>query len=227
MADISAGTPEAELLARAREGERMARQELVKRAYAPMARAIRLLIKDVAAAEDLLQDSLFRLLRELETIRGEAALATFAWQVARTRALNWIRDEANRRRLLDQHGNFVSVEVMGQPPTDPESAAITCQSANRVISAINVLPERERELVTKHIKDDPQDHKVIPCKAVSSTERSRLFRALAKLRALMKDSEEEKPTTPAKVLDSTRRSGLFPVHAEVRVRVQGSGKRKS
>jgi RNA polymerase sigma-70 factor, ECF subfamily len=183
MADTPSEAPEAELIARAREGDCHAFRELLRRARAPMVSAIRSLTRDVTAAEDLLRESEIRLWRALKRIRGDAAWATFAWQVARNRARNWIRDEANRRRLLAQHGNVDLDDVMAQPPTDPERAAIVRQSADKVIRAMKALPEGDRELVTQHIDNDPQDPEVISRGALSATQRSRLFRARGKMRA--------------------------------------------
>jgi RNA polymerase sigma-70 factor (ECF subfamily) len=98
--ELAAPTPAfelgtAELVRRARSGERAAFGELYQR-YAGMVRGILLARLPYAEVADVLQDVFLRALRHLTSLRDDAAFGGWLAALARTSAADWGRHPASR-----------------------------------------------------------------------------------------------------------------------------------
>jgi RNA polymerase sigma-70 factor (ECF subfamily) len=147
----------AQLVARAREGDRQAFDDLVA-CYAP--RIYNLALRVVGSpeeAEDCVQDAFVRAFSRLHTFRGEAAFFTWLYRVAlnvtNEAASRSARDPVRASELasadperpapdLDQVGSRESVSGRG-----PEEEVISQERRRVVVQAIRALPERHRTVV--------------------------------------------------------------------------------
>jgi RNA polymerase sigma-70 factor (ECF subfamily) len=59
------------------------------------------------AAEDIVHDLFISLSRRLQTFKGESSLGTWLYRVTHNLCLEKLRQEKNRKRLLQEHGKAV------------------------------------------------------------------------------------------------------------------------
>lgn len=121
-------SPEGELVAAAREGDRAAYGRLYDR-FAPMVHGVLLARVPRSDVDDLVQDVFLQAMRRLPSLRDAEAFGGWLLAIARNRARDhWRRGEDTVELKLD---------VAGDP--HPEGDALT------VLAAIRRLPEAYRE----------------------------------------------------------------------------------
>jgi RNA polymerase sigma-70 factor, ECF subfamily len=143
---------------------------------------------DHAQAGDVVQDVFLRLWRRPEAFDpSRADLGTYLRLMARSRAIDVIREGQSRSRMTDRFKVVVSEE---EPRTDhrPDLAAERNDDRSAVRSALGELPERQREaLVLAYwgglTAEEIARHEKIPL----GTAKSRIRLGLAKLRSEMAD----------------------------------------
>ena len=132
---------DAELVLRARRGDAAAFEELVRRHMRKAYLTALAQLGDVAAAEDVTQDTLVAALEKLEECREPDRFAAWLVRIARNRAHNYRRRERVREAVpLD------SVE----PPRsrdDPERAAQQSELREHLLAALDTLTPTQREAV--------------------------------------------------------------------------------
>jgi RNA polymerase sigma-70 factor (ECF subfamily) len=107
---------------------------------------------DAGIAEDVVQESLCRVLRNWQSYRGEAAFRTWMLQIV----LNVDRDRRRKDQRM-QSMDLTSATVEVAPP--PVQAGINeLQAAIRV--AIDALPERQREVALLSLGEGLSAHDV-------------------------------------------------------------------
>jgi RNA polymerase sigma-70 factor (ECF subfamily) len=129
--------------------------------------------------EDLQQEVLIALHRELPRFRHESALSTFVWRVTHNVAVGHLRSWARRRRREERHalGEFAL-----QPQFDPTEALERGDRSARILAALSRLEERERSLVyLKEIEGVPLQELATVFGVPLGTIKSRLSRAKDKL----------------------------------------------
>lgn len=99
--------------------------------------AIRL-ARDEHAAEDIVQEALVRVLRQWRGYRGEASFRTWLLSIV----VNVDRDRRRRLRIVEP---IAEDELAAASPTPPELAAAD-ELQTELLSAIDRLPERQREV---------------------------------------------------------------------------------
>ena len=130
-------------------------------------------------AEEVAQETFFRAYRSLEKFRGEAKLRTWLYRIATNLAIDLVA--RRRERPVEEVPDQISHRT---PATDVE---IAMQSAD-LREALGQLPETLREpLMLREYEllsyDNIADRLDIPLNTV----RTRIFRAKAQLRDLMKE----------------------------------------
>ena len=121
-------SPEAQLVAAARDGDRTAFGRLYDR-YAPMVHGLLLARVPRADVEDLVHDAFLQAMRRLGSLRNAEAFGPWLAAIARNRARDHWRRGEDTVELPD--------DVPGRP--HPEGEALT------VLAAIRRLPEAYRE----------------------------------------------------------------------------------
>jgi RNA polymerase sigma-70 factor (ECF subfamily) len=171
---------ELECIRLAQEGDGAAMRELYGR-YAPRVYAVvRRLAADDALAEDWAQEAWVRAFRALPRFRGEARFSTWLHRIAVNSALH------GRRWRQRRVSNEVAL------PLAPEQSVRAEQTILRLTlqRALDALPDGMRQVVVLHDVEGYTHEEIAAELGVSpGTSKSQLFKARAKLRALLRGDD--------------------------------------
>ncbi len=173
--------PDADLVARARDGDRDAFGELVRRHYRAAFAVALAVAGSRADAEDACQDAWVRALERLDSLRQPDRFVPWLLQVVRNTAHN--RREHGRVRRAAPLDSPAAAAV-ADPREDPARAAL----AAGLEAALAVLSPVQREVVLLHDLEG-WDHRAI-AGALGLTEtnaRQHLFQARRRLRLALGD----------------------------------------
>jgi RNA polymerase sigma factor (sigma-70 family) len=119
------------------------RFERVVQAHGPALRRIAAAWEpDTVAREDLFQEMLIALWRALPRFRGDASERTFVLRVAMNRALSHRFRRPPRAEPLDMAAH------VADPAKTPEAEASASQERARLLSAVQSLPLKLRQVIT-------------------------------------------------------------------------------
>jgi RNA polymerase sigma-70 factor (ECF subfamily) len=132
------------LLDGVRQSDERAFRALFDALYAPLRRFAFSLVRDDLAAEDLVQDAFIRLWDRRERLDAELAVRAYLFRIVRNLALNSARDDATRRRLLDDP---IALESAAVPRgfASPDDASAGEDLSARLSGWLEELPPRQRE----------------------------------------------------------------------------------
>lgn len=141
-----AGVPDEELVERARHGDRLAFELLMRRNNRRVYRAVRTVLRDAADVEEVMQQSYVLAFSHLDQFQGTARWSTWLCRIAFNEALARVR----------QRGRFVSMDAAtdGQSPDtwrsaapDPERQARTRELGRFVEEAVDGFPDIYRSVL--------------------------------------------------------------------------------
>lgn len=136
----------AELVARAKAGDRRAFGELVRR-YRPRIFALALhLTGRESDADDIAQEVFLKAYKALDTFEGRSEFFTWVYRMAVNRSLNARRDRA-RRGETAMDDPRVDRALAVDAPDDPARAAELRQTYARLLAALDRLPASMRTSV--------------------------------------------------------------------------------
>ena len=151
--------------------------ELYSMHYRPLVRLAALLVRDVATAEEVVQDSFL-------AMHG-------AWRRLRDndKALSYLRQSVvNRSRSVLRHRVVVDRNARGPAPDMPsaEQGALTLLERTAVVSALRSLPPRQREALVLRYYGDLSEAQIASAMGISrGAVKSHTARAIASLRAVL------------------------------------------
>jgi RNA polymerase sigma-70 factor (ECF subfamily) len=99
------------------------------------------LLGDADRARDVVQDAFLKLCRQ-DAADLQDRLAEWLFTVCRNRALDVLRKEGRMTRLSDEHSG-----AYASPDPGPAEAVETRDSAEQVLSALENLPQSQREVI--------------------------------------------------------------------------------
>lgn len=173
-----------DLVRRARDGDADAYGELVRDYQEVAFRTAFLITADAGDAEDATQDAFVKAHAALARFRlGEpfrAWLLTIVGNEARNR-----RKSSNRRRLLLAQAAF-SHAAKGEAATNssPEGILLSAERRRRLLAALAGLDRQDQEVIAcRHLLDLSERESAAALGCRPGTVKSRLSRALARLRA--------------------------------------------
>lgn len=135
---------ESELIARAQGGDRAAFAALVRAHQDEVYTLARRLVGDPHLAADIAQETLVRAWRALPKFRGDSKLSTWLHRITVNTA--WThRDRARRNAAIPLDEVAERAALPG--PDDPETAGELLELRGRLRSALNRLPEGQRQVV--------------------------------------------------------------------------------
>ena len=169
------GDPLRALIDAAREGDDAALGELVRRTQPAVGRLCELLGSG-HDRDDLVQDTYLRALRSLDTYRGDAPVQAWLLQIARHVCADSVR-RAQRRRKLIHRMRLNAVESV--PAHDASSQGL--------LEYID--PDRRAAFVLTQELGLSYDDAALVLECAVGTIRSRVARARAELRDLLRQSE--------------------------------------
>ncbi|MBK8989607.1 MAG: RNA polymerase sigma factor [Chloroflexi bacterium] len=175
-----------EALAQAvQQGDAVALHALVVRHHAPLFGFLyRLTGGDRALAEDLIQETMVRLLRGMGSYDGQRPFKPWLYQIGVNVARDYYK-QAEMRHTTSDNGE---IRLMTAPER-PETAVIQQQTIQAAVTAVAHLPPHQREaLMLRYVEElslaEIADILDIP----EGTVKSRLSLALKQLRAVMTEA---------------------------------------
>jgi RNA polymerase sigma-70 factor, ECF subfamily len=135
---------EAELIARAQRGDRAAFAALVRAHQDEVYTLARRLVGDPHMAADIAQETLVRAWRALPRFRGDAKLSTWLHRITVNTA--WTHRDRARRNAAVPIDDVVERPAL-PGPDDPETAGELMELRGRLRSALETLPEGQRQVV--------------------------------------------------------------------------------
>jgi RNA polymerase sigma-70 factor (ECF subfamily) len=177
---LLAGDIDAELVARAQQGEMVAFEVLVVKYQRRVAATIRRLVREDRITEELTQEVFLSVFVALPSFRPDGDFAAWLFTIARNAARSYLRSAQNRQddrplALLDDAGG--DDNRVGVAPS-PEEEAMANQLFERIDAEVAALPELQRRaLLMREI--DGLDYKAIAAALGQpiNTVKSHIFRA--------------------------------------------------
>jgi RNA polymerase sigma-70 factor (ECF subfamily) len=176
MTDASVRRAERQLIRLAADGDARAIRTLYDR-YAPRVYAVvRRIAGDDDLAQDYAQEAWIRAIRALPTFRGEARFSTWLHRIAVNAALQALRKAGTRTKR-----EAPMPEEVAAQPSHPDSLL-----QRRLEGALDALPEGMRQVLILHDVEGYTHEEIGDALGVSpGTSKSQLFKARAKMRALL------------------------------------------
>jgi RNA polymerase sigma-70 factor, ECF subfamily len=168
------------VVALARDGDRSAFDELVRRTYAETFTLALRLTGDEEDARDVVQDSYLRAYRGLHKFRGEAQFTTWLYRIT----ANCASTQLERRRrsghdVLDESSALEDT----RPEHDPEARVAAATDRDHITRALRSLPPRLRQVVVLRDVYDLPHHAIAAELGISeAAAKVRLHRARRRLR---------------------------------------------
>jgi RNA polymerase sigma-70 factor, ECF subfamily len=173
---------DARLVALAREGERAAFEQLVRR-HLDTAHAVALAeLADPKDAEDAVQDAFITALERLDDCRDPAAFGAWLRQIVRNRA------RTVRRREKIRQTEQLETAVLGTSASNPARDLERLQLRTRLEEALGTLTTTQRTVVLMHDLEGYRHREIAAELGIpEGTVRSHLFFARRTLRSRLED----------------------------------------
>ncbi len=141
------GAAEAELVDRARLGDKRAFEELVRRTSPACYSLAFRLVGNEHDARDVVQDAYLRAFRGLRRFRGEASFSTWLHRITVNCAASLIERRRKSACLKLEDLGDESQPIDQRAERDPESAASAADDRSRLVKALGELPDELRLVV--------------------------------------------------------------------------------
>jgi len=173
---------DAELVARARQGDHAAFGELVARHQGAVHRAALSAGTPAGDADDVAQEAFLLAYRRLGSFRGEASFKTWLLTITWNQAINHRRSQSRWWRYKADSGSREDEEPetlrVADTASTPEEAAATGELARQIAQAIRQLPLRLRDpLLLAQSGEYSYDEIGVMLDAPVGTIKSRVFEA--------------------------------------------------
>ena len=183
---------ESELVARARQGDLVAYDDLIKRYQERIYATIYHMTSNHEDANDLAQESFIKAYQALKSFKGGSSFYTWLYRIAVNKTINFLKQRKNR-----QHMSLNDIDF--QAEHDPDLVALISDKTPRREAGLTELQEKLNEALLKLSEPhrlvvvlhdvQGQSHeeiaKVMECNI--GTVRSRLFYARQQLQAYLAD----------------------------------------
>jgi len=178
---------EEELVERARRGDAAAYEELVRMYQGIAFRTAYLLAGSAADAEEAAQDAFVKAYRALGRFRAGAPFRPWLLKIVANEARNRRRAAGRRQQLALR---AAAGAASGDAAPSPEAALLSAERRDRLLAALNRLPERDRlALGCRYLLELSEEETAVALRCRRGTVKSRLARALARLRAELGDED--------------------------------------
>jgi RNA polymerase sigma-70 factor, ECF subfamily len=172
------GRDEATLIRQARNGSADAVETLVRRHWDGAHRTAFLIVQDAGAAEDIAQEAMLAAVRAIDGFDRRRPFRPWLHRIVVNRSLDWLR--ARQRRA----------EVSGELAAGAEAPAHTEAMSGDLMAALRALdPEQRALVVLRHVLGYRSSELARMLDLPPATVRTRLARALHRLRSLLEGEE--------------------------------------
>lgn len=128
-------------------GDERAFRTLFDGLYDPLVRFALGIVRDVTAAEDLVQEAFVRTWDRRSSLAPDQPLRAYLYRIVRNLSLNHLRDDRTRQRLLDDV-SLVGTAVIPQAAVAPGEHLTALELGEELTRLIAALPARQREAIT-------------------------------------------------------------------------------
>jgi RNA polymerase sigma factor (sigma-70 family) len=174
---------EADLVARAKRGERGAYEEIVRRHQNIAFRTALVITGSAADAEEAAQDGFVKAYRALGRFREGAPLRPWLLTIVANEARNRVRAAGRRERLALR---VAEERRPGGAVPSPEAALLDFERRDELLAALAELPENDRQAIAcRYFLDLSEEETATVLDCPRGTVKSRLSRALGRLRERM------------------------------------------
>ena len=182
--------PEADLVARAKEGDEQAFAALFELHKRRIYSLCLLMTKDVCEAEDLTQDAFIQVFRRLATFRGDSAFSTWLYRIA----VNTVLMRLRRRPQQVSFDAPISTESSAVPREFGQQDPQLSGTVDRIVlrRAVEELPKGCRTIFLLHEVEGYQHHEIaqmLKCSVGNS--KSQLHKAKIKMREMLLSGKEQ------------------------------------
>lgn len=179
---------ESELVRRAQAGSSEAYGDLVRLHQRSAFRVAWLITGSSHDAEEALQDGLFKAYRALHRFRADEPFRPWLLRIVTNEAYTLTR-RRSRRSLLQLRAQQAA---QGECEPSPEIRISAAQASAGLARALEALPERDRQIITcRYLLELSEEETATALRCRRGTVKSRLSRALDRLRALVETEEFE------------------------------------
>jgi RNA polymerase sigma factor (sigma-70 family) len=180
-------TEDAVLVERSRNGDQDAYAELVTRYQAIAARTAYVITGTAADAEDVAQDAFVKAYYALDRFRAGAPFRPWLLRIVANEAINR-RKAAGRRPTVGL--SVVEDRASGDTALSPEASALAHERREVVLGALRRMREEDRLVIAYRYFFDLSEVEMAEALGVArGTVKSRLSRAIARLRAAMEGDQ--------------------------------------
>lgn len=182
------------LIEAAKEGDRSAFDEIVRRTYRDVYSLAVRLTGDEEDASDVVQEVYVRAYKAIRRFRGDAAITTWLYRICANCSATFLRKRTRQRHdSLDDDTPVADVS----PSNDPVLQAEASLARTAIDAAISQLPERLRAVVVLRDIYDLSHHEIAEQLDITeSAAKVRLHRARRKLVALLEGVDDARDTDP-------------------------------
>jgi RNA polymerase sigma-70 factor (ECF subfamily) len=185
---------------RFQSGDRSAFTLLVRRHQTPLYNFALRQLRSAPQAEEVVQDAFVRVVNNAAEFKHEARFSTWLYTIARNLCIDQMRKRALRRHpSLDEPKRAEEAEgpTLGDQTADAsasanvERAASSTEIRERVVTAIETLPDEQREVFLMREVSNLPFKEIAEIVGVSeNTVKSRMRYALERLQAALSEYEE-------------------------------------
>jgi RNA polymerase sigma factor (sigma-70 family) len=183
---ITADTPDIFLVAAAKDGDHQAYAELCRRHSKQILRTIRRITRDVADAEDTLQETLLKAYVHIGRFEGRSAFSSWLTRIAINAALMLLRKKRSQPVYSFESSSDVGEFKLPEPMDtsyNPEESCIQNALEDDLDHAIRYLSPTLRAVVQIRYREDASISEIAKILGISEPAvKSRLLRARSKLR---------------------------------------------
>jgi RNA polymerase sigma-70 factor (ECF subfamily) len=179
-------TDDGELFARAQRGETAAYEEIVQRYQQVAFRTAYMITGSAAEAEDAAQEGFVKAYRALASFRPGAEPRPWVLRIVANEARNRVRSSGRRHQLeLRLAEGFRP----GDAAPSPEAATVAADQTRRLLEHVNGLSDEDRLVITSRYFLELSGEETAEALGIpEGTVKSRLSRALGRLRARLEDA---------------------------------------
>lgn len=184
-----------EVVARVLSGETALFEILMRRYNQRLYRVSRVILRDDAEAEDVMQDAYVRAYEHLHQFAGKAAFSTWLTRIAIHEALARKRRRGRQEELDALPMNGESMSIMKSSAPNPEDATATSQARELLEQAIERLPETYRTVVVlREVEEMSVADTACSLGVTEAVVKTRLHRAHAMLRKELYSRAKDRAT---------------------------------
>ena len=172
------------------DGDADAFDALFDRYHASVFSVARMILRDAAGAEDVLQETFLAVARSADRYEPRGRFRAWLLRITRNRCLNRMEAQRARRRVVAE-SDFTLIEPPAPGP-DPVRSAEASEETQRLMDAVARLPDRQREAIALLAYEQMRYREIAEVMEMPiNTVKTLIHRARAALAHALDDADQE------------------------------------